>query len=145
MKKQSFKFMFDLCELPFVSYTHKPLDSYVANRPPLEEIVQTIPLINLLNPSEEFTLVYVYYKSLDIITGTGYLSSKSSNSFRGMFTVSQRITNLLSENLFKGVNNCNVKETLNGSESVFSLNNQNGQIVEFNLILQNGILTIETV
>lgn len=145
MNNKSYKFKFDMCDLAFVSYTHKPLESYVSSRPPLQEIIQTIPLINLLNPSEEFTLVYVFYKSFDIITGTGYLSSKSSNSFRGMFTVSQRITNLLAENLFKGINNCNVKETLNGSEKVFSLNNQDGKIVEFNLILENGILIIESV
>jgi hypothetical protein len=145
MEKKSYKFQFDMCDIDYVSYVHQPVNSYVANRESLQEIVQTIPLVNLYRPSEKFMLVYIYYKSLDVITGTGYLSTQSSDRFRGMFTVSQAITNLLAGSLFNGVNVCSIKQSLNGSEEVYILNNENGQIVRFQIELLNGILTLESV
>ena len=39
----------------------------------------------------------------------------------------------------------NIKQSLNGSEEVYILNNENGQIVRFQIVLLNGILTLETV
>lgn len=52
--------------------------------------------------------------------------------------MSQRITKLLSANLFDGVNICNIKQAINGSEDVYILNNEDGQVVYFKIELKEG-------
>lgn len=56
MENKGYKFQFDMYD---IDYVHHPVNSYIANRQPLEEIVQTIPLINLYVPTEKYMLVYI--------------------------------------------------------------------------------------
>lgn len=135
-----FSFKFSLYELTFCSYNHSPVNGCLQNIQPLNEIVQTINVVNLLDPSQKYTIVYVYYKQNDIITGLGYLCPKSAENLRGSWVLSQVTTNVISSFLFDGIPSKSV--LINAQEKFYVYDNKTGKTVYVELIIENSIVSI---
>ena len=132
---------FALEDLPFTSYQHTTINSYIPNNNELNEIVQPIKLRNLLNLKEEFTLTYIYYETSNGINGFGYLTGLRTTNFRAVFTISETVADLLSSNLFRGKPYDNINNIYN-VEHVYMYDNSTGNTVKFTLTIENGIVTI---
>lgn len=152
---QGIKLQFSINGLRQYAYQHAPVKSMATTaRAPLEEIITTQPLKNLYDRDSThiFYLTYIYYKTEDesgtpILNGYGYLTCNffQDTSVRGIFTVTDFTTRILSGDLF-GVGNGSLDGKFNGkhSENVYLMNNNNGEKIQLLLSIDNDIVTIET-
>lgn len=151
-KSLKLKIKFSISDLVNYAYQHAPVKS-MSNRPPLEEIITTQPLINEVDndPTHLYYLTYIYYKttSMDgkpILNGYGYITCNFFNesSIRSVFTVTDYTTRILSGELF-GLNNTlgPIGKTVQHNENVYFYNNDSEEVIKAILTINGDIVTIE--
>jgi len=146
------KFEFKISDLYKYSYKHNPVPSMKCDNQPLQEIIQIIPLKNLLdkNDDHEYTLTYIYYKTPYSFDGYGYITCNffKCNTVRANFTVTSLTTQILAQALFDiGKCTCSpipVIYTQKLQEDIFLFDNSNSKIVPVTLILEGDSVTLES-
>lgn len=134
------KFQFSIYDLTYCSYNHNPVSGCLENIQPLNEIVQTINVTNLLDPSKKFVITYIYYKQNDKISGSGYITPENPFDIKGVWALSETAATVLSQFLFDGMSSKSV--LLNITENFYVFDNSTGKIIFIELIVENSIVTI---